>query len=185
MFEWSRVKVGLMLLVISGCGRFCGNNRSDLAPEQVVEAYLDTALNMTKVSQRRNLMQFTTGNLKAAIASVSEETIKKVYIDRKFEIVSYSIMERRDRTPRETEITFQLTYRDLGTGETAKPKGSEGPKVTTENTVSVIKEHESWFIRDVIGQKTSIDFPVSDASRIEAKPGQMTPEEPEEEGVVQ
>lgn len=169
---------------IPGCAKFCGGNRADLSPEMVVEGYLNTALNMSDVSQRDNLLLYTTGNLKSAIASVSDETIRHAYIDRKYEITSYSVVERKDRTPRETEITFQLTYKDLGSGDKAKPKGADAPKVTTENTVSVIKEKEAWYMRDVIGQKTSIDFPVADESRIEAKPGELHPPPPEEDGGV-
>ncbi|MEN9835423.1 MAG: hypothetical protein RL011_1616, partial [Pseudomonadota bacterium] len=89
---------------------------------------------------------------------------------------------RKDRTPRETEISFQLTYNDLGV-ENATPQ--DAPKVTTENTVSVIKANGLWMIRDVLGNKTSIDFPVSAESRISAKPGpgidEPTPPPPPEE----
>ncbi len=49
---------------------------------------------------------------------------------------------------------------------------AEAPSVTTENTVVLIKESGSWLIRDVVGNKTSIDFPVSDESKITAKAGQ-------------
>lgn len=180
----SLVRLGIVLLAIPGCAKFCGANRSEQSPEQVVEGYLDVALNMTDVNQRDKLLQFTTGNLKQAIASVSDETIRRAYIDRKYEILSYAVIERRDRTPRETEITFQLSYKDLGEGATAKAKGSDAPKVVTENTVSVVKEREAWSIRDVIGQKTSIDFPVSQDSRIEARPGDNHPPPPDEDGGV-
>ena len=181
---WSWVRLSLVLFAIPGCAKFCGANRSEQSPEQVVEGYLDVALNMTDVNQRDKLLQFTTGNLKQAIASVSDETIRRAYIDRKYEILSYAVIERRDRTPRETEITFQLSYKDLGEGATAKAKGADAPKVVTENTVSVVKEREAWSIRDVIGQKTSIDFPVSQDSRIEARPGDNNPPPPDEDGGV-
>ncbi len=49
--------------------------------------------------------------------------------------------------------------------------------MTTENSVSVVKENGVWLIRDVLGNKTSIDFPVSEESRITAKPGVVTPDE--------
>src|SRR5690606_9347269 len=169
----------LAVISIVGCTRSCGKTRGDMTPDQVVEAYLDIALNMSDVSERNVLMEYTTGNLKSAIEAASEETIRKAYIDRSYKIASYSVVERRDRTPRETEITFRLEYLDLGTGDGAKE--TEAPKVTTENTVSVIKEDGIWLIRDVMGNKTSIDFPVSEESQITAVPGQMTPyEEPED-----
>lgn len=159
----------ILALVITGCTRFCGTSHSDMNPEQVVEAYLNVALNMTSVAERGELMEYTTGNLKNAISQASDETLKAAYIDRKYKIENYSVVERRDRTPRETEVTFRLTYKDLGTAE-PKPV-NEAPKVTTENTVSVVRENKLWLIKDVMGNKTSIDFPVAPESQISAKPG--------------
>ena len=168
---WSLISVALF---ITGCTSMCGVKRSAMTPEQVVEAYLEVALNMNDVAERDNLLEFTTGNLKAAIESASPETIKVAYVDRKYQILNYSVVERRDRTPRETEITFQLTYNDLGLeGRPAK----DSPKVTTENTVAVVKENGLWMIRDVLGNKTSIDFTVSEESKITAKPGPGVDEE--------
>jgi hypothetical protein len=167
MLKFPRALLAVALF-LTGCTSQCGGNRGNLSPEQVVEGYLDVALNMTEVSQRDKLLDYTTGNLKAAIEAATPETIKTAYVDRKYKIISYSVVERRDRTPRETEITFQLTYNDLG------PEGKDpanAPKVTTENTVSVVREKGAWLIKDVLGNKTAIDFPVSEESKITAKPG--------------
>jgi hypothetical protein len=142
-----------------------------MSPEQVVESYLDKALNMKDVSERDQLADFTTGNLKAAIESASPEAIKSAYIDRTYKLENYSVIERRDRTPRETEITFRLTYKDLVPATKAE---NEAPSVTTENTVALIKESGTWLIRDVVGNKTSIDFPVAEESKITAKAGQVS-----------
>ena len=169
-----RISLHLIIscLFITGCTSFCGTKRSDLSPEQVVEKYLDISLNMTDVSQKDQLLEFATGNLKNAIESATPEVIKAAYIDRRYNMQTYSVVERRDRTPRETEITFQLTYNDLGSEGSVQPENA--PKVTTENSVSVVKENGIWLIRDVLGNKTSIDFPVSEESRITAKPGVIT-----------
>ena len=62
----------------------------------------------------------------------------------------------------------------------AASAGSENaPKVTTENTVGVVRENGYWLIRDVLGNKTAIDFPVAPESRIEAKPGEISPDNPD------
>ncbi len=164
-------------LVITGCTKSCGSERQTMAPEKVVESYLNTALNMKRVSERENLAQYTTGRLKDAINAASEDTIMNAYIRRHYEIESYAVIERRDRTPRETEITFRLKYKDLGVADQRPADSSAAPMVQTENTVALIKEKGAWFIRDVVGAKTSIDFPVSQDSEIKAKPGVIS--EPE------
>ena len=164
-FQWHLIWAAL---AVTGCTSMCGGKRSSLKPEQVVERYLDVALNMKDVAERDNLLDYTTGALKAAIESAPPEVIRTAYVDRKYHIINYSVVERKDRTPRETEVTFQLTYNDLGVESKAV---ADAPTVTTENTVAVVKENGQWAIRDVLGNKTSIDFPVSAESRITAQPG--------------
>jgi hypothetical protein len=166
-----------LALTLTGCVRSCGNQREGMAPEKVVESYLNSALNMKNVGGREDLLQYTTGRLKEAIATASDETILNAYVNRHYELESYAVIERRDRTPRETEITFRLKYKDLGVSATRPTDSKSAPTVQTENTVALIKEKGAWFIRDVVGAKTSIDFPVTQDSEIRAKPGVIT--EPE------
>ena len=166
--------VALSLVSFTGCVRSCGNQRSSMPPEKVVEAYLNTALNMQNLEQREELLQYTTGRLKDAIVSASDDVITNAYINRHYELQSYDVVERRDKTPRETEITFKLKYKDLGIAEKRPADTSSAPTVQTENSVALIKEKGAWFIRDVIGAKTRIDFPVSGDSEIRAKPGEIT-----------
>jgi len=159
-------RIILVALFITGCTNMCGGDRREMSPEKVVEAYLDIALNMTKVEQKDLLLDYTTGNLRDSIEQAPDEVILRAYVERRYEILNYSVVERRDRTPRETEITFQLEYNDLSKELAAT---DIPPKVTTENTVSVVKKNQVWMIRDVLGNKTSIDFPVSEDSKITAK----------------
>jgi hypothetical protein len=151
---WSAV-----FLTLLGCTKMCGKSRSEMTPEEVVETYLNVSLNMKDPAEKENLLALTTGTLKSAIMQASDETMQKSFIDKNYQLDSYSVVERRDRTPRETEITFRLQYRDLGKNRNVKPE--DAPVTTTENTVSVIKEEKSWYMKDVLGKKTSIDFPVA------------------------
>jgi hypothetical protein len=148
----------------------CGTNRAEMSAEQVVEAYLDMALNMKSIDQRDQLLELTTGSLNAAISGASDEAIQKAYVDRKYNLKKYSLIERRDRTPKETEITYELTYNELN-GETDP---NTAPMVTTENIVAAVKEKGLWYIRDVLGNKTSIEFPVTELNTISVKPGVIT-----------
>lgn len=146
------------LLVLASCAKMCGTSRQDMTPEQVVEKYLEISLNMKDPTDKQKLLELSTGNLKSAIASASDDMIKEAFVDKNYILENYSVVERRDRTPRETEITFSLTYADLG--KSKQHSKTDAPKVTTENTVSVVKEKKIWLMKDVIGKKTSIDFPI-------------------------
>ncbi len=138
-----------------------------MGPEEVVQAYLDISLNMNQLEQKSELLKLTTGNLKSAIEQASDETISKAFIKQNFKLEQYSVVERRDRTPRETEITFLLKYKNLGPNKENKPE--DAPQVTTENTLSVVRQDGAWYIRDVLGKKTSIDFALGD--EIKPAPG--------------
>lgn len=170
-------------LAVTACTQMCGNRHERMTPEQVVENYLDVALGMTNISQRVLLLRYTTGPLREVIEAASDEIIREAYIKPQFNLLSYSVMERRDRTPRETEITFQLTYqRDVhGTVEGSR---DHLPKITTQNTVSLVKTHNVWQIRDVVGSKTSIDFPTSQGTEIRARPGEVTSPPPDAEEML-
>lgn len=157
-----------MSFILTACVNMCQKSHGDMSAEEVVESYLELAFNITDLSQKDELMELTTENLQAALAGATNETFKEAYIDRKYKLKRFSLMERRDRTPRETEITFQLTYLDI---QNESKKVEEAAEVMTENTVAVIREKGVWKIREVVGSKTTFDFPVSKDSVITASPG--------------
>ena len=146
----------VIVAFFTGCASMCGRARDAMTPEDVVEMYLDISLNMTKVEQKQELLKLTTGNLKNALESASDDIVNQAFIKQGFKLQKYSVVERRDRTPRETEITFQLTYKNLGPDRAIKI--ADAPQTTTENTVSVVRSDGAWYIRDVLGKKTTIDF---------------------------
>lgn len=150
----------MLLLLITGCQKMCAVSRSDMSPEQVVEAYLNLALNMSEVSQKYELMEFTSGQLKDAISGATDETIKKAYIERKYKLLRFSLVERKDLTPKESHITFQISYKER-LAENTQQTMDEAPQIMTENIVALNKEKGRWYIHDVLGNKTTVDFPVS------------------------
>jgi hypothetical protein len=169
------VRTAMLCVALAGCTKFCGLSHKDMTPEQVVETYLNVAFNMRDPGEREKLATLTTGKLRQAIDSAPEEIIKAAYVDRRYTIKSYSVIERRDRTPRETEITFRLMYTDLGSA-TTPVAADAAATVTTDNTVNVVRDKGTWYIRDVVGSKTAIDFPLSADNKIEAKPGVIGPD---------
>lgn len=160
-----RTWAGLCLVITClsfACTKSCERGHSALSPEQVVEAYLQVAFNMQSLEQRDELSQYTTGPLKEALTAASDETMREAYIEKKYVLESYSVLERRDRTPRETEITFQVIYKNKGQeGPDDHLKENEIPTVTVENTVSVVREKKVWLIETVLNKKSSFYFPTA------------------------
>jgi len=146
-----------LVFALVGCTRSC-SPRKDMTAEQVVEAYLNIALNMEKVEQKSLLLEYATGPLRDAIAGATDETIKTAYIDRRYQLKRFSLVSRKDHTPRETEVTYHLIYNELPEGSTDETRAVS---VSTENTVELVREDSLWYIQNVIGSKTSFDFPVA------------------------
>ena len=161
------------LLAVVGCSGMCSKSRTEFSPEEVVQAYLDLSLNMKSLDEKAAIINLTTGNLREALEQSSDDVFVDAFIKKNYKLQSYSIVERRDRTPRETEITFLLSYKNLG--DEREVKEEEAAEIKTENTVSVVKKQGAWAIRDVLGKKTTIDFPIS-------KPTEIGPEKVEGQG---
>ena len=168
VFAFKKVRLIICFLLMTGCGTMCQKGRKDLTPEEVVQSYLDLSLNMTSLDQKEYLLNLTTGTLRNALEQADDETIRKAFLNRYYHLEAYAVVERRDRTPRETEITFVLTYRDLGAEGKLAP--ADAPQISTENTVSVVKLKGAWAIRDVLGKSTTIDFPTNQGAVVEASP---------------
>lgn len=155
----------LICVSLSACTKFCVKAPEDYTPEEVLESYLDLALNVTSVDQKEEMMEWTTGDMASALAGATDETFRTAYIDRKYDVSRFSVVRRMDQTPRETEITYLLEYRDLGL---RGAEGSDATLVEVENTVSLIREKGVWRIDEVVGSKTTFDFAVTEESKIEA-----------------
>lgn len=154
------IPIKITLIAISlffvSCTKMCTSTRKDLTPEEVVENYLTTSLSMSNLDEKKALLSFTTGNLFNVISTASDDLILNAFIKKKYDVKTFSILERKDRTPRETEITFILSYQN--------PEKDKAPEtlatLSTENTVALTREKGAWWIRDVVGKKTTIDFPI-------------------------
>jgi hypothetical protein len=149
-------------LLVGSCTKSCGGSHASMSPEDVVQAYLDVAFNLESVDDRQKLLEFTTGPMKDAIATASDVAIREAYVEPRYELKRYSVIERRDRTPRESEITFEIEFRNLAREGGEKPLSiDEIPVVTVENTVSVVREKKLWLISDVLNKKSSFMFPTT------------------------
>lgn len=177
------VALGVCLAFALQCQRGCSRSRADLAPEDVLREYLDVAFNMQSVSDKAKLMAFTSGPLEESIASSSDEEIRKAYVQKRYKLERYSLVEKRERTPRETEIVFEVVYKNLASeGPGDQLKETEIPTVKSETTVLLVKKRKSWYLYDVLNKKTTFDFPTSVAgTEVKARPLDERTGDPEEE----
>ena len=159
-------KIFMFALVMTACFTWCEPKRENMTAVQVLEKYVEISTSMTSLDQRENLLAYTGGALRAALEGATDEAITNAFIKRKFDLDSFAIVTRRDRTPREVEITFHISYYDR---ENIAP-GDEPPLVSTTNTVMLFRENNAWSITDVTGaEDTEIHFGVTTDSHIRGK----------------
>lgn len=153
----------LLSLCLTACVSWCETSREDLAPLEVLERYIEVSTSMTDVEQKEILLSYTAGNLRASIEGATDQAIRQAFIERKYSLDSFSLVSQRDRTPRETEITFYISYYDhQGIGE-----GEEPALIALKNTVTLFRENDMWSITDVHGvEDTEIHFGVTKDSQI-------------------
>ena len=162
-------KILLLAMVMTACFTWCDPKRESMTAVQVLEGYIEVSTSMTDLEQRETLLGYTGGALRAALEGATDEEITNAFIERKFELDSFSIVTRRDRTPREVEITFRISYYDRND----IASNDEAPLVATTNTVTLLKENSMWSITDVIGAKDAeIHFGVTTDSLIRAQQSQ-------------
>jgi|GEM_PF-6512363 len=137
-----------------GCS---GRGRVDIAPEDQLHAYINTAVNVTKSEQRQDLLDLTTGELKGSLINASEETFKRAYIDKKFDFKSFDIVQRKDAPGgKETQVDFKLVYKSWSAGESS----DRAPLLETTNRATLEYEHGQWAISKVESLGSSFEWEV-------------------------
>ncbi len=168
-----RITFILLSLFIVGCTKMCSPSRKDMTPEEVVEAYLNTTLNMTKITEVNQLVSYTLGNLRQVLQATPDETFQKAFIEKSYKLHRFTIVERKDVTPREAEITYQLQFNQFDKAQNIDE--ANAALMTTEHTLSMIKKDSVWYIQDLLGSKATIEFPVTPESTITPTNGPSSP----------
>lgn len=135
----------------------CSGGRKDIPPEEQLHSYISTAVNVTKPEQRQDLVNLTSGSLKAALINASEETFKRAYIDKKYDFRGFDIVQRKDAPGgKETQVDFKLVYKSWNAGESP----DRAPVVETNNRATLIYEHGQWAIAKVESLGSAFEWDV-------------------------
>ena len=160
MLRSSLRAVGLLVAsaTLLGCSmRGCSQDRQDIPPEEQLHSYISTAVNVTKAEQRQDLVDITTGPLKAALVNASEDSFKRAYIDKKYDFRSFDVIQRKDAPGgKETQVDFKLVYKSWNAGEPS----DRAPVVETSNRATLIYEHGQWAISKVESLGSNFEWDV-------------------------
>ncbi len=137
--------------------RGCGGGLKDIPPEDQLHSYISTAVNVTKPEQRQELVDLTTGPLKAALINATDETFKRAYIDKKYDFQKFEIVQRKDAPGgKETQVDFKLVYKSWNAGESPE----RAPLTDTDNRATLVYEHGQWAIAKVESLGSSFEWEV-------------------------
>jgi hypothetical protein len=160
VFKRTLRAAGLFLFsaTLLGCSlRGCSSSREDIPPEEQLHSYIQSAVNVTRPEQRQDLIDLTTGALKAGLVNATEETFKRAYIDKKYDFKEFQIIQRKDAPGgKETQIDFKLVYKAWSAGETAE----RAPLTETTNRATLVYEHGQWAISKVESLGTNFEWDV-------------------------
>jgi hypothetical protein len=115
---WRRIQLLVWILIVAGCGPSRCRGRTDVPPEEQLRAYLDLAVNITRMEQREELESYTTGDFLDNLSSASPEAFKKNYLDRRYEFEVFEVTGKSEVEPKkEIRIEYRVKYKTWLTGE--------------------------------------------------------------------
>ena len=141
-------------LVFTGCIKSCSKIQ-DIPPEEQLYKYISTAVNVTKLDQRQDLIDLTTGTLKSALVNATDDSFKKAYLDRRYDFKAFEILERKDvQIGKEVNIEFKLIYKSWLPGEYPEKL----PVTEIINRATLVYEYGRWAIAKVASLNTHFEW---------------------------
>ena len=154
-------RIWLLLVAMTACTKTCSKSHEDMDPEEVLEAYLELSFNISDASQKEQLMSYTTGVLKEALAGTTDSVFLEAFRPRQLQ--SFWIEQVDEITPRLFTIKFGVIYTNTEVGKTKMVSAEirNSTTITLERIASNDKKTAAWYISEVSGAKTSINFPTT------------------------
>ncbi len=147
---WHRRWVSIFAVLVLGLGA-CTSNKEDAGdPKAQLRGYISASFNARELSDRAKLMSFLTGTAKTRLAAWSDEQFQQAFIDSKRQFVKLLFREVKPLSPRETSITYELTYFDQNKGHDAK--------ITNKKLAQLVNENGRWLITEVRTLKELVEY---------------------------
>ena len=140
------VLLGVFFLV-SGCS---SQRKSGSDPKSRLQDYMSQSFAITGPQDRDALSRFLIGPAKTRLAAWSDEQFRSAFLDNKRQFVKLVFSEVRNLSPKDVNITYELTYLDQSKGHDAK--------VTHKKMAQLTQDREQWYIAEVRNMKELIEY---------------------------
>jgi hypothetical protein len=137
----------LAVSALSGC-----KSRMETAgdPKAQLRDYISASFNVRESEDRGKLMPFLTGSAKTRLAAWSDDQFRQAFIDSKRQFIKLTFREVKPISPKEVNITYELTYLDQGKGHDAK--------VTNKKLCQMMNDQGRWLINEVKNLKELVEY---------------------------
>ncbi|MBI4925573.1 MAG: hypothetical protein HY843_06575 [Bdellovibrio sp.] len=120
------------------------------SPQSRLKEYISKSFD-TKTGEDRNvLMNYLTGQAKIRLSSWTHEQFRQAFIETKRKFIKLSFVEAKNLSPKEINITYELSYLDESKGKNAK--------IINKKSCQMIEEGGKWYISDVRNIKELIEY---------------------------
>ena len=119
-------------------------------PKKRLTEYISKSFSVKSLEDRDKLAEFLTGDAKIRLVAWSEDQFRSAFIDSKREFIKLVVKEIKATSPRETDITYELTYLDQSRGKDAK--------VTNKKLAQLVQNDGRWYIAGVHNIKELVEY---------------------------
>ncbi len=119
-------------------------------PREIIRAYIEKSFNVKKISDRKDLQAYLTGETKKRLVAWSDDQFRKAFLDTKRKFLRLSFKEVKGVSENEVTVTYEIAYLDQGREHEAR--------VTNKKLSYLSRINGKWKIREVKNIKELIEF---------------------------
>ena len=138
------------LLLTQGC--LCDRPKTNVPPKKVLIEYLEKVINITRESEKEDLLKLSTGELKAALLNIDSEMFVKNYLQRKLEIHHFEVISETLKDDRHARVLFYIGYTNPSEGDQVPVQS------VVQNEVELEKVGGRWLIDRIVAGNSSLEF---------------------------
>jgi hypothetical protein len=131
----------------SGCVARRGGGND---PKTRLQDYISLSFSVASPEDREALSRFLIGPAKTRLAAWSDDQFRAAFLANKRQFVNLVFSEVKTVSPREVNITYELTYLDQSKGHDAK--------VTHRKQAEMKQDQNQWYITEVRNLKELIEY---------------------------
>ena len=153
--DWPLGVLCIILLTGTGCSKdqtsdLIGGRNGAKASADRLKEYISKSFSVKSTRDKKALLDLLTGKARLRLEAWSDDQFEKAFLGASREFLKLEFKEIKDVTPRETAITYEVSYRQKG--------ASSETMVTHRRISTLVLDSNVWRISDVKNLKELVSF---------------------------